>query len=192
MRELNTKFSLSHINLSKRVKLLTFALFCSFLSFPSHRCTRSFSLTLSKSITLSRPPLTPQLTIVNCKHILLSLCFCSMEQFAISSTSRCSSPFLLLYYTRLSLIFQTIFFSKSWKAILFTMPFHLSLYSPRQSQDCYLSGIDQASLFSFHTHFALIHCHFSFNLTCKCLGIRLVVIILFTFLGTVNQLYFTL
>jgi len=56
MRESNTRFYVSHINLSKLVNLLTSALH-SLLSFPSHRCTRSSSL--------SRPSLTSRLKISN-------------------------------------------------------------------------------------------------------------------------------
>jgi len=39
----------------------------------------------------------------------------------------------------LCLIFQPLFSLRSWKPIAFTLPFLLSLYSPRLSQDWYLS-----------------------------------------------------
>jgi len=82
-----------------------------------------------------------------------------MEQYSISSTSGCSSrhSFYFISNTPVSDL-PPLFFLRRWKLISFTLPFLLSLYSPRLYQDWYLRYWPSFA-FSSHTHFAIIHSH---------------------------------
>jgi len=80
---------------------------------------------------------------------------------------------LLLFQTHLYLTFQPLIYLRSWKSTSFTLPFILSLYSPRLSQDWYLRYWP-SFVFSSHTHFVIIYRHIIHaNVlcysTCKCL-----------------------
>jgi len=87
-----------------------------------------------------------------------------MEQSPISPKSARHS--FSYFQTRLCLIFQPLFSLRSWKPISFTLPFLLSLYSPRLPQNWYLRYWP-SFVFPSHTH----SCQFLCYLTCKCLWI---------------------
>jgi len=148
MRESNTRFSLSHINLSKLVNLLTSALF--FHSLPIVVLGLPF---ISPSIAL----LSPLVLKYQIDLSTILLLFYGIISHLIYVRKFITSP-LLLFQTRLCPIFQPLFSLRSYKLISFTLPFLLSLYSPRLSQDWYLPYWPSLS-FSFHTYFAIIHRH---------------------------------
>jgi len=138
MRESNTRFSRSHINLSKLVNRLTYALF-----FHSFHIVVLLGLPLLSLIVALLSPLVLKYQID--LSIILPL-FCGTISHLIYVRLFITS-LLLLFQTRLCLIFQPPFSLRSWKPISFTLPFLLSLYSPRLFRTD-ISGIDQAS--SFH------------------------------------------
>jgi len=78
----------------------------SLLSFPSHRCTRSFSF-----ITLSRPSLTYCFKIANRSFYVILLLFYGTISHLIRQVFIASH--FLLFYTRLCLIFQPLFSLRS-------------------------------------------------------------------------------
>jgi len=63
---------------------------------------------------------------------------------------------LLLFQTRLCLIFQPLFSLTSWKPIYFTLHFILSLYSPRLSQYWYRNVKRSYQRMDYGKHFRAI------------------------------------
>jgi len=160
MRESNTKFSLSHMNL-KLVNLFTSALFFHSL----HIVVLGLPLAL---ITLSRPSLTARLTIANrffyhsapaClwnnlpSHLRQVVHHITPSPFSNSPVSNLStSLFLKKLKTHISLFLFSL--------VCITANEYIShgLYSPRLSLDWYLRYWP-SFVFSSHTHFAIIHRH---------------------------------
>jgi len=150
MRESYTKFSLSHINLSQLVNLLTSALFFHSL----HIVVMGLPL-LSPFVDLLSPLVSQyqiDLSIILQFLLLFYRTIFHLIYVRLFTTS------LLLFQTRLCLIFQPLFSWRSWKLISFALPFLLSLYLPRLSQDWYLRYWP-SFIFSSHTHFTIIHRH---------------------------------
>jgi len=114
----------------------------SLLFFPSHRCTRSSFL-----VTLGRPSLTSR---------------CFYHSTPVLWNNLPSHLRQVVHHVTPSLIsnspvsdLSTYLFLRKLKTHL---PFLLSLYSPRLSQDWYLRYWP-SFVFSSHTHFAIIHRH---------------------------------
>jgi len=147
MRESNTKLFLIY----KSLKTGQPSYLCFLLSFPFYRSTRSSSL-----ITLSRPSLTSRLKIANRSfHYYAPILWNNLPSHLLRLFI---TSLLFLFQTRLCLIFQPLFSLRSWKPISFTLPFLLSLYLPRLSQDWYIRYWP-SFVFLSHTHFAIIHRH---------------------------------
>jgi len=166
MRESNTRLCLSHINLSN------WSAFLSPLS--SYNPFTSFYL-----VFFSCNPCLPfsHLSSKHCKHISLSFCSSFVELVCrLVYATLLITSLLHLHLTRLSLIFQYLFFLKSWKPIYFTVfssivCIHLGYLRTD------ISGIDQASLFhlmliSLSLTLILFKTNFIY-LTCVCPGISI-------------------
>jgi len=123
------------------------------LSFPSHRCTRS------SLITLSRPnSLTSRLKIANRSFYHSALVLWNNIQSDLRHVAHhvTPSPILNSLVSELS----TSHFLEKLKSIsLYIYPFLRNLYSLIISQDCYLRYWS-SFVVSSHTHFAIIHRHF--------------------------------
>jgi len=98
----------------------------SFLSFLSHRCTRSSSL-ITLIVALLSPLKIANRSYYHSAPVLWNNLPSHLRQVVHHVTP---SPITLL-----CVIFQPLFSLRSWKPISFTLPFLLSLHSPRLSQD---------------------------------------------------------
>jgi len=141
MRESNTRFSLSHIKIYQNWStfLPPLSPFIPFTSF----------YLVSYLITLTRPSLTSRLKIANRSFyhsapVLWNNLPSHLVRLFITSL-------LLLFQTRLCLIFQLIFSLRSWKPISFNLPFLLSLYSPIAIPGLISPVLTKLRLFISHT-----------------------------------------
>jgi len=134
---------------SKLVNLLTSALFFHSLSY---RWTRFSSL-----ITLSRPSLTSRPKIANRSFYHSAPVLWNILPSYIHQVVRHDIPFPISNSPVFNL--STSLFFENWKPISFTLPFLLSLYSSRPSQDWYLRYWP-SFVFSPYIHFAIIHRHY--------------------------------
>jgi len=85
---------------------------------------------------------------LNCKPIFPSFCSCSVKQSGVYVTS-----------LHLNSDLSTFIFIKKLLTISFTLPFLLTLYSPRLSQDSYIQYCPRFVV-SSHTHFTISNPHF--------------------------------